>query len=136
MPPARDEVVDAVVAAVLERLAPHHVPPVDTDELDRAREALRETKEELAAAKAALERLTSQPPPPDTGEVDRAREALREAKEELAAANAEIDQNRQRIRALEAELGETRVVAEKASARLREVARLLLRTEEHAAVEP
>lgn len=136
-PAAKDDVVDAVVAAVLERLTPPSSPALDTAELDRAREALRETQEELAAAKAALEQFASQPaPPPDTAELDRAREALRETKEELAAANAEIDQNRQRIRALETELDETRDVAEKASARLREVARLLLPSEEDVSVEP
>lgn len=82
-PPVEDDVVNAVVAAVLERLAP---PPL---------------------------------PAPDTGELDRTREALRATKEELAAANAEIDQNRQRIRALEA--------------RLQQVARLLMPSEEHVA---
>lgn len=98
-PVPNDEIVDAVVAAVLERLAP------------QARSE------------------------PDTGELDRAREALRATKEALAAANAEIDQNRQLIRALETELEETRAAAERASARLREVARLLLPSEEDVRIE-
>jgi Type II secretion system (T2SS), protein E, N-terminal domain len=86
--PPDDEVVNAVVAAVLERLAPQP------------------TRAEATGV--------------DTAELDRTREALRAAKEELAAANAELDQSRLRIRALET--------------RLQEVARLLIPSEEHVGI--
>jgi hypothetical protein len=53
-PPA-DDVVNAVVAAVVERLTPPAAAPADSAELERTREALRAAKEELAAANAELD---------------------------------------------------------------------------------
>ena len=59
-------------------------------------------------------------------ELEEAKRAAREAKEQLSVAHAENDQHLNRVRALEAELNDSRALVASAKARLQDAAQLLL----------
>lgn len=59
-------------------------------------------------------------------ELEEAKRAAREAKEQLSVAHAENDQHLNRVRALEAELSESKALVASAKARLQDAAELLL----------
>lgn len=59
-------------------------------------------------------------------ELEEAKRAAREAKEQLSVAHAENDQHLNRVRALEAELNESKALVASAKARLQDAAELLL----------
>jgi Type II secretion system (T2SS), protein E, N-terminal domain len=119
-----DDTVSAIIAAVLERLAPQLRP---TDPTSQPAQAPDEHAPGPNLAQLRSEQQTPPPPTPpraDAG-LERAQQALREAKEELAAAHANNDQQQKRIHALEAELVESRELTAIAHDKLQALARLL-----------